>query len=423
MKKLFKTNRFVRYVITFISILLIISLLLIAEKSIPNNKVKANILKSENYYQEYFKHLYGNIETLKNNHSTVDIPGDFYHLSILYLEDNKHPVKGFIEMNKDSQLAQKVLRGEHFTNMEIDSDYSRYWHGHLLVLKPLLTFFTMGTIFIIYFIILMITFCVLIINVLRHSKLLAVILTLGAASINIFFASKCDNFFYVTMITMISSIIIIKMYERNSKNVDLLFLINGILTACFDMLSGGTLPVTIPLFIYIYLHILDNKKFKFRLLVRYILLWLLGGILTYVAKWIILLIHYHGGFREHVLEPMKVRISSGDQGRLAIFASSIYGVLHFIYPYDLYIFKYIFIVIGLLSFIYVLKNKKNRTNYLYLFIICLIPFIRYLFLAEHSNYHNYFTYRAFLPVIMFLMLFISLAFIDIKNKLIKHKNK
>ena len=417
-KKLFSKNLLFRYITTFLGILLVVSLLLIIEKSIPNTRVKENILKSEGYYQKYFKDLYGNIDNIKNGHTKIDIPGDFYHLSILYLEENKHPVREFIEMNKDSQLAVKIRDGGHFTDIETDSDYSRYWHGHLIVLKPLLSFFTMGTIFNIYLVILAITFCILLINLLKHSKLLAVIFTLGAVSINLFFASKCDNFFYVFMITMVSSIIIIKMYENKSKNVDLLFLTNGVLTACFDMLSGGTLPVTIPLFIYVYLHILDGKKFKFRLLVRYILLWLLGGILSYVVKWIILLIHYNGGFKEHVLEPMKVRISAGDQGRVAIFMSSIYEVLHFVFPYDLQTLKFIFIGLGLISFIYVLNDKKNRNNYLYLLIICLIPFIRYFFLAEHSNYHNYFTYRAFLPNIMFILLFISLAVIKLKKDII-----
>ncbi len=421
-KKLFAKNLLFRYLTTFFGILLVVSLLLIIEKSIPNNRVKANIIKSEPHYQEYFKDLYGNLDVLKNRHTMIDIPGDFYHLGILYLEDNRHPVKGFIEMNKDSQLMHKMTNGGHFKDIEMDSDYSRYWNGHLIILKPLLTFFTMDTIFILYFLALMIAFLILLINLLRHSKLLAVLFTIGAVCINLFMASRCDNFFHVFMITMISSIIIIKMYEKKSKNVDLLFLANGVLTACFDMLSCGTLPVTIPLFIYIYLHILDGKKLKFRLLFRYVMLWLLGGILSYVVKWIILCIHYGGGFKEHVLEPMKVRVGSGDQGRLAVFGASIYGVLHYVFPYDLYVFKYVFIILGLLAFFYMLKEKKNRLNYIYLLIICTIPFIRYLFLAEHSNYHNYFTYRAFMPIIMFLLLFIILAFIKLKKKVLHKRN-
>ncbi len=418
-KKLFNNNLLFRYSSVFIIIIFVITLLLILEKTIPNYRVKINIEKSEAYYQEYFKDINSNSDVFKNRHTMIDIPGDFYHLGILYLEDNKHPIKGFIEMNKDSLIMQKIMMGKHFRDAEIDSDYSRYWNGHLIILKPLLTFFTMEQIFIIYFIILLITFSILLINILKHSKLLGIIFTIGAVSINMFMASRCDNFFYVFMITMISSIIIIKMYDNNSKNVDLLFLINGILTACFDLLSCGTLTITIPLFIYIYLHIIDGKKLKTKLFIRYILLWLFGWALTFIIKWIILVIHYHGGFNKYVLEPMKVRIGSGEITRMAAFTSSIYLVLHYIFPYDLYIVKFIILGIGLLSFIYMLKDKKNRNNYIYLLILCLIPFIRYFFLAEHSDYHNYFTYRAFFPNIIFILLFICLAFNKIKKVLLK----
>ena len=422
-KKMFQNNLFIRYLITFVGIILIISCLLIIEKTIPNNRVKANIIKSEDYYQEYFNDLYGDLDVFKNRHTMVDAYGDLCHLGILYLEDNKHPYKSFIEMNKDSQLLLKITTGGHFSDIEFDSDYSRYWHGHLLILKPLLTFFTMNTIYIIYFIVLLITFLILLLSILKHSKLLGVIMTLGISSINLFMVSRCDNFFYVMMITMISSIIIVKMYEEKSKNVDLLFLINGILSCCFDMLSGGTLAVTIPLFIYIYLHILDGKKIKFSLFIRYIFLWLFGFMFAFIMKWILLVIHYHGGFREHVLEPMKVRIGSGDQGRFSVFFDSINGVLHYIFPYDLYIIKYLFIGLGMISFFYLLKEKRTRKNYIYLLLICLIPFIRYFLLAEHSNYHNYFTYRAFLPNIMFTLLFICLAFINIKERILKRNKK
>ena len=419
MKKLFEKNLFFRYISTFLGIIFVIALLLIIEKSIPNNRVKANIIKSETHYTNYYGNLFNDLDSFKTRHTMVDTPGDLSHLSILYLEDYKHPVKGFIEMNKDSQLSRKIIRGEGFNKIENDSDYSRYWHAHLLVLKPLLTFFNIDSIFMIYLIVLVITFVILLVNILKHSKLLAILFTIGSVMINIFFIANCDNFFYVFMITMFSSIILIKLYERKSKNIDLLFLVNGTLTACFDMLSCGTLPVTIPLFIYIYLNMLDNKKIKFRLILRYILLWLFGGALAYVVKWIILVIYYHGGFKEHVLEPMKVRIGSGDEKRLTVFTRSILEAPSYIYPYNLNILKCILFITGIISFIYLLFDKKKRTYYIYFFIICLIPFIRYLFLAEHSDYHNYFTYRCFLPVIMFIMLSIVFASKKLINKIKK----
>ena len=418
-KKMFEKNLFFRYILTFFSILLVVALLLIIEKSIPNTRVQKNLVRSNEYYYNYFDKVYTNLYELREKHNMIDIPGDFYHFGILYLEDNSHPIKGFIEMNKDSHLDKKLMYKYGFEDAEIDSNYARYWNAHLIILKPLLSFFTIGTIFKIYYVLLIIAFLVLLINAIKHSKLLAVVLTLAGISINMFMMSKCDNFFHVTMISLISSILIIKMYERKSKNVDLLFLANGALTACFDMLSCGTLPVTLPLFIYVYLHIIDGKAFKFKSLIKYILLWLCGGVFSYIVKWIILVIHYHGGLREHVLEQAKMRIGGADSGRLALFIDSMKKLPGYFYPFNTNWLFYLLGLFGIGSFIYVLEEKKNRKNYLFLLAICSIPFIRYLFLAEHSNYHNYFTYRAFMPVIMFLLLFICLASKKLYKKLKK----
>ena len=90
-----------RYTFTFIIVILLMIVFLLMEKSIPNEKSRRNILKSEKYYHEYFDHQFSNINIIKNKHETVDVTADLYHLSMIYLEDNKHLWKSFIEMNKD----------------------------------------------------------------------------------------------------------------------------------------------------------------------------------------------------------------------------------------------------------------------------------------------------------------------------------
>ena len=146
-----KNNFFIKkYVITFLIVITLMIVFLLMEKTIPNEKSRQNILKSETYYHDYFDHQFSNINIIKNKHETVDVTADLYHLSMIYLEDNKHPWKSFIEMNKDSEIAQKMVRKDSFRNAKIDSDYSRYWNGQLIILKPLLSFFTMPTIYSIY---------------------------------------------------------------------------------------------------------------------------------------------------------------------------------------------------------------------------------------------------------------------------------
>ena len=262
-----------RYIITFIIVILFMIVFLLMEKSIPNERSKQNILKSETYYHEYFDHQFSNINIIKDKHETVDVTADLYHLSMIYLEDNKHLWKSFIEMNKDSEISQKMIRKESFRNTKVDSDYSRYWNGQLIILKPLLSFFTMSTIYNIYLILFMIIFSIMLFMLFKHSKFLAIIYTISSIMINAFFVTTCDNLMHDFMISMLASIVLINMYENKSKNIDLLFLIVGMLMVYFDHITCETLTLTLPLFIYIYLNMKDNKSIKSKDIIKYILLW------------------------------------------------------------------------------------------------------------------------------------------------------
>ena len=399
-----------RYTFTFIIVILLMIVFLLMEKSIPNEKSRRNILKSEKYYHEYFDHQFSNINIIKNKHETVDVTADLYHLSMIYLEDNKHLWKSFIEMNKDSEISQKMIRKESFRSIKIDSDYSRYWNGQLIILKPLLSFFTMSTIYNIYLVIFTIIFSILLFMIFKHSKLLAIIFTISFMIINAFFVTTCDNLMHDIMISMIASIILIKMYEFKNKNIDLLFLIVGMLTVYFDHITCETLTLTLPLFIYVYLNMNDSKKVKSKSTIKFIMLWLLGYCFTFGFKWLLVIIHYHGGFIDKVLNPMAIRIMYENENIFIVFFNTLKELPNYLYPFGFLTIKMIVLFISILLLIYlIVKDKKNKHYYLWLFLIATVPLIRYFVLSSHSNYHNYFTYRAFLPFIMMILLCIILG--------------
>ncbi len=394
-----------RYTFTFIIVILLMIVFLLMEKSIPNEKSRRNILKSEKYYHEYFDHQFSNINIIKNKHETVDVTADLYHLSMIYLEDNKHLWKSFIEMNKDSEISQKMIRKESFRSIKIDSDYSRYWNGQLIILKPLLSFFTMSTIYNIYLVIFTIIFSILLFMIFKHSKLLSIIFTISFMIINAFFVTTCDNLMYDFMISMISSIILIKMNENKSQNIDLLFLITGMLTVYFDHITCETLTLTLPLFIYFYFNMKDNKSINNKLIIKFIILWLLGYCFTFCMKWILVVIHYHGKFIEKIIDPMIIRIYYEKENVFSVFLNSLKELPNYWYPFGYYTIKIILLIFSILLLLYlIIKDKEKRQYYLCFLLTATIPFIRYLILSSHSNYHNFFTYRAFLPFIMLCLL-------------------
>lgn len=408
-----------RYFRTFTIVILLMILFLIMEKTIPNEKSRRNLLKSEKLYHDYFDYQYSNINIIKDKHETVAIAGDLYHLSMIYLEDNKHPWKSFIEMNMDSKSSQRMENKESFRDFKIDSDYSRYWNGQLIVLKPLLSFFTISTIHNIYLSLFIIIFSILLFMLFKHSKLLAIIFTISSISMNTFFVTTSDDLFYIFVISMITSIIIIRMYERKSKNIDLLFLIVGILTVYFDNITCETLSLTLPMFIYIYLNYKNNKRLHFNNILKYIVLWLGGYTFSFLVKWILLTVHYHGHFIDKVFSPMIIRVYYKNENVFSIFFNTMKELPTYLYPFGYYSLKIFLLIMSVLSFIYIIiSNKKIRNVYLCLFLISSIPLVRYFILSSHSNYHNFFTYRAYLPFAMFCFLNISFVIM----KLVKNRN-
>lgn len=414
---------FKKYFISFIIVISLMITFLLMEKTIPNEKSRQNILKSETYYHDYFDHQFSNFNIIKDKHETVDVTADLYHLSMIYSEDNKHPWKSFVEMNKDSLISQRMVRKESFKNIEIDSDYSRYWNGQLIILKPLLSFFTMPTIYNIYLVLFTITFSVLLFYLFKQSKLLAILFTVSSIAVNAFFVTTCDNLLHDFMISMITSILIIKMYEKKNKYIDLLFFIVGMLTVYFDHITCETLTLTLPLFIYVYLNMKDKKKLNIKEIIKYVVLWLIGYCSTFLVKWIILAIHYNGDIINRVIVPMSIRIYYEDQNLFSVFFNTLKELPNYFYPFGYITIKCILLLLSIISFIYLLiKDKKSSQYYLVLLLISIIPLIRYFVLSSHSNYHNFFTYRAFLPFIIMCLLFIILAITNVINNKKKIRN-
>ncbi len=393
-----------RYLKTIIIVLFIMIGLLLLEKTIPNSKSIENINKSTNYYKEYYKNESSKINNIKYKHYSIDMLGELSELSMIYLENNKNYYSEMIEMNFDYYAPKKISTSYSPTDFQVTNDYSRYWHGNLIFLKPLTSLFKMSTVYKIHLVILSLLFCILLFKLLQHSKLLAIAFFASALSINIFLVTKSTLLINVFYLAFISSLITIKMYEKKSKNIDLLFLIIGMLTAYFDLLSCETITLTLPLFIYLFLHLKDEKKLDIKLIIKVIVLWLIGFIISYLAKWLLLVIHYHGHFKDKVINPMTIRVYKDDTNIFESFILSIKNSFHYFIPFAHIKLKHIFVIVStIICFINLILEKKNRITYLFLILICITPLARYFVLSSHSADHNYFTYRAFIPIIMLLI--------------------
>ena len=321
-------------------------------------------------------------------------------INILNINHNKNYYSEMIEMNIDSRAMNKYMTNKTIKSYVPNSNYSRYWNGNLIFLKPLLSFFTMKTIFIIYTILFIVLFCILIYKLFKQSKLLSIIFTITSIIMNFFLATKFMNIINIFIISMIASIILLNMYEKkNNKNIDILFLIVGMLTSFFSINTCETLTLTLPLFIYIFINYKDKKINNIKEITKYIGLWLFGLFATTIVKWLLLTIHYNGNFINIVFNQNK------EINNILLFFNNI----NIIYLYILLLFINISIII---SIILPIIDKNYKYYYISLIIISIIPIIRLFILTDNSI----FTKTSLLPLIMLWITFDIKMISIIKNK-------
>ncbi len=377
-------NNIKRYGRTFVITIFILILLLLMEKAIPNTKSRINIAKSENYIQELYK----------NNQKPQDIKKELSQLSIIYLENNKNYYSEMIEMNIDSKALNKYRIKKTLKSYDQNSNYSRYWNGNIVFLKPLLTFFTYNIIYIIYFAGFLLLTCLLLFKLFKHSKLLTIVLLISSLLLNIISITKYTNMMIMIIVSLFTSIILLNMYEKKNKNIDILFLITGMLTSFFNLGSCGTLSLTIPLFIYLYISFKEKKDIKLKEIIKLVILWLFGFFITTIIKWILVAIHYNGISK--MANPNKVTDN---------FLTIINNFWGNPLSYIVFILAFISIIVSILLPII---DKNNKKYYIPLIGISIIPFIRLLFVVDN--------FIILLPLIM-LWILLDIRIISVlKNK-------
>ena len=406
-----------RYLTTFIFIVLICFISLCISY-LFNFNTHDNVKNSYSYYKDTNKVFFLNY-SLKNPSYHVDYATDERMLSVSYLMNKKDVISSVIEMNYYQELQERIDLNSYIDNdNRVVSEYCRYWHGYTTLLKPLVSIFEVKTIYIIHIILFIILLITVLIKLFQYDKVLGVSFIVGLITVNTFIVPLCLEYFYVFVLMMIGILLMLKMYESKSKNIDLLFFILGILTCFFDFLTCETITLTVPLMMYVYLNIKDKNKINYKSIIKYIILWGLGYSMMYLAKWVIDYIYYGSSIATEIFKKGMFRVNDGIYNTADIISANIINSILFLFPFNLFtnnalIVVVILILIGLYNYIFYEDNKLDK---LVLIIISLIPFIRFMILSSHTRVHIYFVYRALIPFSMILFMGVYRLIINVKKE-------
>lgn len=416
MEKIKKIEKFL--LVFLICVSSAITLMCLVAK-IPNKLIHNNMMESAKYLSE--KKMYYNM--IKGIDATrIDHYADSITLNIIYNLSPDKPLRSVLYSNyygnNGKEETYNLLNVVSDNNVSANSQYIRYWHGGMVVLKPLMLLLNIEQIYVLN-IILLITLVFLLSYKMIKNKLIILL-------ISFYISLICTNSFvvpfsleYASMyfLMLISSIILLSILEKNKfEKIYILFFIIGIFTCFFDFLTIETVTLTVPLIILLVFKYRNHKKIDIKevilLSTKLISLWFLGYVLMWIAKWGISAIYLGENLTDVVFENASQRINkakihtiglSQDNTTESVILKNIYCLFPLCFiNYKLTFF--IAVIFVLFTFIFLTRKEKNIQLSILLFKIGLIPYVRYILINGHSSLHYFFTYRAQFATIMAIVL-------------------
>ncbi len=426
-----------KYVVSFIVLLIIFFGSLTITSLIPSSNLKNNVIKTSEIYKEEGEKK---IAKVFGKEETIFIFTDALMVNTAYSIDSEHPIESFVLARKnyipgqtqvvheDSQYnlgasknykdanenvfqAAELYGLMHGEDIVDSYEYARYWHGYLVFLRPLLAIMSIQGIRALNFII--ICACIVALFFLIRKKCgfrAAVLFLLPLVMIDIFVLSLGLSDVYDMIIAMVASIVLLELIDVR-EDAGVMFFIFGCLTSFIDLFTIPLVTLCLPLTVFFLVKhrkfgIYEEKDLKQKFISEFgsfVVLcysWALGYILTWAAKWFITEALFDKNIISSALEQVKYR-SVSEKITYGLVLSRNFKFLG-IGPIILLIIT-IAADIGI-SFYKkkdkkvlmeeIKKNMKERLiNIIPFALISIIPFVWLFVVKQHSAIHAFFVNR------------------------------
>jgi len=383
----------------------IYTLLMTAVYMLPNKPIRKNIQASiprfsleGNYYKPFI-----------NSHS-IQLDGfmdsKMLQTALASVEGNplKTAMSGTMKYGSGTHWEQMRLATEQ--NIQGTGSYARYWHGYMLYLRPLLLFFDYEGIRVVssfvFFLLYTGAVCLL-------AKKTGWIYAMGLAGSMVFvkiyilpMSLQFAGVFNLMFIAILAVLLLAGKQPLAGAKMACLFLTIGSLTSFIDLLTAPLITLGVPLLVLLIVYNQQEEASlatSFRMSLRISGLWLVGYGLTWGSKWIIGSIV----LKRNVIQEAIAAIFFRTQGNKAYQLDRVRTLqlnLHSILPSKELAVALLALLSGLAIFVLLGRRCGPMRKHLVFLGVALYPYIWYSLLANHSQIHHWFTYRAQLVSLM-----------------------
>lgn len=343
-----------------------------------------------------------------------DITTDCYMLLAASHEDNESPWQAAADVVLDQYstgFPQETLFQEFLDGGEADSEfsYARYWHGYLVLLKPLLCLFDYGQIrYLMAAGQVVLLFAALSYMQQRLGRRYALALVAAYLWLNPITTMSCMQFNVIATLSLLFVTILLARADNWLAHEDramLLFCTYGLLTSYFDFLTYPVVSLGLPLLTYVALRLRAGHDKHLRSLTLTSVSWAFGYFGMWALKWV------YGSFalgRELFSEALynAQRRSSGNVDGM----ENGITYINLLKVNVVYISVIAFLVVAVILLVLLFYGKGTRRFADWrkgwpIVAVSIYPLLWYAAFQNHSYVHGWFTFRDLAVGVYGVMLF------------------
>jgi len=424
-------RRIMNGIVCFAGTLLIcMSLLFAVCAAIPQERIRQGCVESEAYFtaNDGFPLLFES-----NPGSRMDNYADAALLDVIYNVDSARPLYAMIAApyyRIEGNDIREDFRSAVVDGLAPNSEYSRYWHGSQVLLRPLLMFTSVTGCRTILFVLLLLLIAALGLILLKQKALRPlVIFLISLFAVQFYMTAFTLEYIMVFLVTVCACIAVAAAFSRGlpadalKSHMTRLFIASGAVTCFLDFLTTETLTFTVPFLLFMMLYKEGRHKpltlrQTLTLLLRWGLAWLAAYAGMFLVKWLLVLFvlgkeAFLGIFASAAYRIDRTVLAENGQTASTVLSSSLPMMLarnlYCLFPMSvsLTVPAILLLTTGILlaywAVFYLFRGKESDGAFILgLLLAGMIPYLRFFVLSSHAYDHYFFTYRAQMAAVMAL---------------------
>lgn len=416
--------------------IIICIVLLFLTSLIPQSALQKNMEKSADYYSNHqmFDHVtHFMFLSRQDNYADCILTNIIYHID---QSDLLHSVLRASYYNPEDESVTDSFAYAVHHKVNANVDYSRYWHGSMVVLRPLFVLFDItGVRLALGVIILFMTIWFEILLFQNRYSFYGICYALGLLVVAAWMCAFCIEYAMPFVVLSVELPVLFLALAKSFNDVDkkdgrtpglVLWTVlscAGIVTAFVDFLTTETITFTMAYVLYLVLkerfHQIKSLKEECLCFVKSGIIWFGSYAFMMLFKWIVALAVLGKEAFFAALSQAALRMN-GDAtlgnvtGAKTVsdferISGALWRNVGCIFPFrDEMSLKGTFLYLLLIGFVafciwYLFRKKPKDCLNKMLLIVSMLPFLRFFVLNNHSYIHFFFTYRALLVVIVVVL--------------------